>query len=116
MKGGIDLRPKDFTIVQDILSGVLPINETRVFAFGSRVSGLAKRGSDLDLALDLGRPLTRAERHSLADQFEACDLPYTVDVIDLQTISPSFKAIVQEQMRAFSVEGLLLRETIEALA
>jgi uncharacterized protein len=114
MNGGIDIRPKDFTIVQDILSGVLPLSEACVFAFGSRVSGLAKRGSDLDLAVDLGRPLTQAERRTLADQFEACDLPYTVDVIDLQTISPSFKAIVQEQMRAFELEDLPPRTALNA--
>jgi hypothetical protein len=52
----------------------------------------------LDLAFDLGRLLTRQEEFELADAFEESDLPIKVDVVDLHRVSPTFKAIVEEQM------------------
>jgi len=89
------MRSKDLTIVWAILRRALPPNAT-VWVFGSRAKGTAKKASDLDLAIDAGRPLTRAESISLWDEFEESDLPYRVDVVDLHTISESFREIIEQ--------------------
>lgn len=89
----IDIRPADLAIVQNILRGTLP-GVTRVWVFGSRAKWTAKDSSDLDLAIDAGRPLTSAERADLSEAFEESDLPYRVDVADFQTVTPEFRAVI----------------------
>ena len=91
----IDIRPHDLTIVQDILKTVLPTG-THVFVFGSRAKWTTKRSSDLDLAIDAGRALTRNEDVCLSSEFMESDLPYKVDIVDLHNVSDSFKAIINK--------------------
>jgi predicted nucleotidyltransferase len=80
-------------MVRAVLAACLPPT-AQVFVFGSRATGRARRGSDLDLAIDAGRPLTRGETLALAEGFDASDLPWRVDVVDLQAASEGFEAIV----------------------
>jgi len=89
----IELRESDKTIVLQILSAILPEGAT-VLVFGSRAKGGVKRSSDLDLAIDLGRPLSRAEVLALADAFEESDLPYRVDVVDLVSVQDPFRSVI----------------------
>lgn len=94
MTARIDIRICDLAIVQEILRKYLPL-EAKVWVFGSRATWTTKNSSDLDLAIDAGRPLTRAENSNLADAFDESDLPYKVDVVDMQTVSESFKNIIE---------------------
>lgn len=94
MTAPIDIRPVDLAIVQDTLRAVLPAT-ARVYVFGSRALWTTKDGSDLDLAIDAGRKLSREESVDLADAFEESDLPYKVDVVDLHDVSDGFRAIVE---------------------
>lgn len=64
MTGTIDIRPADLVIMRDILTSTLP-PEARVWVFGSRATGRARRASGLDLAIDAGRKLTAHERIAL---------------------------------------------------
>lgn len=52
--------------------------------FGSLASGRARMESDLDLAVDTGRPLTAEEKIALIEDF-AIAIGRPVDLIDLQT-------------------------------
>ena len=100
MTATLDLNATDRAIVAAILRDTLPA-EAKVWVFGSRAKGRARRGSDLDLAIDAGRPLTRAEENTLADQFHESDLSYTVDVVDLQTVAETFRAIIERDRVPF---------------
>jgi predicted nucleotidyltransferase len=91
----IDIRAMDLERVQQILRDVLP-PDSSVWVFGSRAGNAPHRGSDLDLAVDAGRPLSRGEDNALAFAFEESDLPYKVDVVDLHRTSQSFKAIIDQ--------------------
>jgi type I restriction enzyme S subunit len=93
----IDIRSNDLKIVQQILADALPKN-AKVWVFGSRATWKTKRSSDLDLAIDAGRALTRNESSALADAFDESDLPYKVDVVDMHNVSDTFKAIIERQM------------------
>lgn len=101
----IDIRCQDFDIVQSILERALSAANARVYVFGSRATGTTKRAADLDLAIDLGRALSVKEQLSLADQFEESDLPYRVDIVDMHTVSHEFKLIIEQSMRAFTLES-----------
>ncbi len=97
MTSPIDIRSNDLKIVQQILADALPKN-AKVWVFGSRATWKTKRSSDLDLAIDAGRALTRNESSALADAFDESDLPYKVDVVDMHNVSDTFKAIIERQM------------------
>jgi len=85
MNPQIDLKPEHLAIVQAILREHLPDNAT-VWVFGSRATGRARRGSDLDLAIDIGQPLPSNTESSLQFAFEDSDLPWTVDLVDMHSL------------------------------
>jgi predicted nucleotidyltransferase len=89
----LDLEPRHRQIVKGILQ--LRVPSARVWAFGSRAKGLAKRFSDLDLAVEAGAPLDLQTLALIDEDFVDSDLPMKVDVVDLAAISPEFRAIVE---------------------
>lgn len=91
----INIAPDHLQIVRDILCRHLP-PQAKVWVFGSRAGGKVKRFSDLDLAVDAGRPLTLDEEGSIRDAFTESALPWRVDIVDMQTVSPEFRRIVDE--------------------
>jgi predicted nucleotidyltransferase len=105
MDSAFSIRPQDLAIVQAILEVALP-PDAKIGVFGSRAKGTTKRGADLDLAIDLGTPLTQLEAFQLADAFEESDLPYKVDVVDMHRVAPSFKAIIEHEIIALELLAL----------
>ncbi len=65
----LDIESNQLSAVCTILRNIVP--DITVWAYGSRISGKAKRFSD-------------------------SDLPFRVDVIDLASVSPDFKLIVEK--------------------
>jgi len=102
--GPVDISPADLASVWRILRDVLP-RDTAIWVFGSRAKWTTRKASDLDLAVDAGRPLTRREEADLSDQFEQSDIPYKVDVVDWHGISASFRrAIEKDRVRLPKME------------
>jgi len=95
--GVIDIETGHRRIVLDILRQQLP-RGTRIWVFGSRVTGRARRYSDLDLALDAGRPLTVDETAILRETFDECDLPYRVDIVDWHAIGDDFRKTIEASL------------------
>jgi predicted nucleotidyltransferase len=81
----IEMADDHLRLVRGILAMHLPPNST-TWVFGSRATGRARPFSDLDLAIDAGRPLTLDETAILRDAFSDSDLSYKVDIIDWQAI------------------------------
>lgn len=96
MTGKIDISPEQLAIVQGILKDHLP-KGTLAWAFGSRLTWTAKPFSDLDIALEGAEPLLPDVLIDLEEAFDSSDLPWKVDVIDLNAVSPEFRAIVERQ-------------------
>ena len=73
--------------------------------FGSLAAGRARTDSDLDLAVDAGRPLTSAEKMDLiGDLAEATGRP--VDLIDLHTVGePLLGQILHGGQRILGTNG-----------
>ena len=80
-------------MVHDILRKHLPSNVS-VWVFGSRACWTTKRSSDLDLALEGDCKLDYDIMYKLEYAFDESDLPYKVDVIDLNRVSDGFRQIV----------------------
>lgn len=96
----IEVEPKHLTQILNILKAYVPLN-AKVYAFGSRAKGCAKEYSDLDLAIDLnGEKLGFELECKIKVAFEDSLIPYTVDVIDLNSISESFKTNIKDDLVA----------------
>ena len=89
----LDLQPRHEAIVRDILRRFVP--DRNVWVFGSRVTGKARRYSDLDLAVIGDRPLPPLTLRALKEAFEESDLPFRVDTLDWADTDLSFREIIE---------------------
>lgn len=94
MTSPIDINPSYLEIVRDILHKNLPSGVT-VWVFGSRANWTTKDSSDLDLALEGDYILDHNTIVALEMDFEESNLPYKVDIIDINQVSNSFRHIVE---------------------
>ena len=96
----IDLEPRWIELVKTILERRVPGCEVR--AFGSRVSGGAKKHSDLDLAIVGAVKLDLGTLARLREDFAESDLPMRVDVLDWHGISDEFRAVIGRRYEVLS--------------
>jgi predicted nucleotidyltransferase len=87
----IDLPPSQLAQIQKLIAHHLP--GANAFAFGSRVTGTARKHSDLDVAVERAAPLTWQELASLREALMESDLPIRVDVVDWAHCSPRFREL-----------------------
>ena len=92
----IDLSADQLARVRDIVRQ--HVRDGAVFAFGSRVSGRAKKFSDLDLMIKATGGLPWRTLADLRESFEASDLPITVDVVDWDACTEQFRGLVGAQL------------------
>jgi uncharacterized protein len=93
----------DLEHVRRLVLAGLGAHPARVYLFGSRATGRARRASDIDVAV---WPLTELPEGTLAAIREALfefTIPYTVDLVDLRDADAAFRARVL-------AEGVLWRE------
>jgi uncharacterized protein len=69
----------------------------RVYLFGSRARGTHQPGADIDLALDMGKPIDFTIIVSLLGEIEESNIPLMVDLVDLYTASDVFKREVNKE-------------------
>lgn len=88
----IDLLPAQLELVGRILVAHLPGRKVNVF--GSRASkGRAKAFSDLDLCLMDGA-VSLADMARLADAFSESALPFKVDIVVWDDLTPAFREAI----------------------
>jgi predicted nucleotidyltransferase len=102
MMAGLDMPEEHVRILCEVLRKLLP-KDARAYVFGSRVCGGARRYSDLDLALEWVRPLGLNVLGEIAEALSESDIPYKVDVIDLATITPAFRARIATTWLPFEI-------------
>ena len=93
----IDLKPEYLEIITDIVGRCL-LPHPKIWIFGSRTQSTAKPFSDIDLLIDIGRPVTIQELSALNNYFDESLLPYKVDIADACTISGEFRAKIRDQL------------------
>lgn len=86
------MEPRHWKIVEDILKKY----PYTFYAFGSRAKGTQKRLSDLDLCFKESIPFN-VQGH-IDEDFEESDLPFKVDLLDWQFISPEFREIIKKDL------------------
>jgi len=103
----LDLEPRHLAIVAAIIRDQLPGREVR--AFGSRINGRASRFSDLDLVV-MGGPVGWAELGRVRDDFSESDLPFKVDLMAWDDLTPEFRKIIEADYVA--VPGIPVRTKV----
>jgi predicted nucleotidyltransferase len=69
----------------------------KITLFGSRARGNFKDRSDYDLALDIGRKITRLELAQAQNAIEALNIPQTIDLADMHAIPKEMKEIILKE-------------------
>ena len=84
-------------MIVSIVKKIPELEGCSVYLYGSRVQGKAAKYSDVDIALDYqGKPVPDMLKHNLSALFEKSILPYNVDVTDINSVSPVFKARIEK--------------------
>jgi uncharacterized protein len=99
VSSAIDLSQNELAIVRAILHTHLPPG-ARAWIFGSRVNGKARRYSNIDIALEGEDALGMDILGHVAEALSESDLPYKVDIVDLQSVDAAFRALIETTMIA----------------
>ena len=81
--------------VQAVFAQHLP--GTPVWLFGSRATGQARPFSDLDLLVAPAQPIGWSTLAALRDAFEASELPFRVDIVDVRELAPGMRQRVDAE-------------------
>ena len=73
------------------------LNNYKLYLFGSRTIGRARKYSDIDLAVD-SPELTDKIKSDLEIYFTDSTIPYEIDIVDLNNISEKFKNIISDDL------------------
>ena len=87
---GIDETSKHKIIA--IISALVP--DATIYLFGSRARGTQSKWSDIDIALDTGHPISRFVLGELISIFEATDILYKIQVIDINSFNEAMKTSI----------------------
>lgn len=90
----IDVAKHDLETIFSLLSKHVP--ECEVWAFGSRATWTNKDYSDLDLVVVGSTELKRGRLGKLKEALEESPIPFTVDIMDWNKISPEFQENIKK--------------------
>ena len=87
----------DLAEVRRVVLGKLGELPARIFLFGSRARGDARRASDIDIALESAAPLPIELLAEIRDALEDSRVLPRVDVVDLMRASAELRRRVHEE-------------------
>lgn len=88
---------EDLAEARRIVLECLGTHPVRVYLFGSRARGEEGRASDIDIAILPLQPLPGWVISNVRERLEESRIPLRVDVVDLSTTDPEFRARVLEE-------------------
>ena len=84
-----NLDEKVKTKIIRIIQALIP--DADIYLFGSRATGQHRERSDIDIALDAGKPLDPVDVGEIRDMLAASNIPYSFDVVDIHTVAQELK-------------------------
>jgi len=78
-----------------ILSALFP--DAKIILFGSRARGTEREFSDVDLALDAGKPLSRHAIQEAVAMFSQSNIPYKIEIVDVHEVSEEMKDAIKKE-------------------
>ena len=80
---------RNIHILLTIITKALP--QAKVYLFGSRARGDNNPESDIDIAIDIETKIDSSVLSQIKEAVEESTIPFTVDIVDLHTVSDDFK-------------------------
>lgn len=77
--------------IRQIIRRNLPDKNYRIFLFGSRAGGFARRFSDFDIGIAGKTRVPARQFNQIQSDLEDSDFPYKVEIVDFKDIQESFK-------------------------
>lgn len=71
-----------------IITNYLP--QATIYLFGSRARAEHKSGADVDLAIDVGRPISLITLGDIQEAFEESSIPLSIDIVDVYAAPAAF--------------------------
>jgi predicted nucleotidyltransferase len=91
---------RDLAEVKDIVFRHLAGRKATVYLFGSRARGTARASSDIDVAIEGIEPIPNWLFSEIRDALEESTVPFNVDVVNLNEVSPEFReAVMRDGIR-----------------
>ncbi len=95
MDSGLDEKTKNKIV--GIISVLIP--EAKIYLFGSRARGNYKRYSDIDIALDAGKPLENVDVDEVKCMLNESNIHHLIDVLDFHSVNHAMQqAIMKEKL------------------
>ena len=86
--------PQEEIMIQ-LLTVLFP--EATIYLFGSRARGDHTERSDIDIAIDLARPMALKEIAKARGVLDGLNLPEKIDVVDMQSIPADMKGFILKE-------------------
>jgi len=93
MDHGIDKKTKDKIV--NIISVLIP--EAKIYLFGSRARGNYKKYSDIDIALDVGKPLPIQDVDEVKSMLNESNITYLIDVLDFHSVNTAMQQEIMKE-------------------
>lgn len=97
MQPEIQISAGELQTIKAILQQILSC-QAKIWIFGSRATGKAKRYSDVDLAIETNNKNLDLKTLGILDVlFEESELPWKVDLVDYNNVSKNFRSIIDHE-------------------
>lgn len=92
------LSEKHLQQIESIVRQHLHSYRCQVYIFGSRATGKAGRFSDVDIGIEADGPISDAVLARLETAFEESDLPFQVDLVNIEQTESKFKKLAKAKI------------------
>lgn len=79
--------------IKSIIFKYLSPQKYKIFVYGSRAAGKARKWSDWDIGVISNKPIPHDIITEVEEKLENSDLPVIVQVVDFNAVDPEFKQI-----------------------
>lgn len=93
----VDTNTKDF--IKMTIRRFLPDPEYKIFIFGSRITGYARKFSDYDVGIQGPRPVGVMTMADITEAFGRSYFPYVVDLVDFSKAADSFAQFARKHVQ-----------------
>ena len=88
----IDFQQKCVELVKQIVLNHIDTNQYKVFLFGSRACGNAKKYSDIDVGILGNQKFSVIKKFDIENAIDESIVPYKVDLVDFFGVDNKFKS------------------------
>ena len=90
-----NIKPKDKELLIAVITKHAP--NAKIYLFGSRARATNSPESDIDLAIDVGKPAPISLIGRMYEEIEESPIPFCVDIVDVRSVGDDMKEQINKQ-------------------